>query len=177
MTASLRHPASLASGKTGATRYFSATSHVIPPSRKSEQAILLPTVSNAQIQEVAEGQTQRDRAVANGALRFVSQRYSLATTAGPSQAGSWEVITPATPPSDVIPCLHRTGMPRKRKSFIRSRVGEFRGSPKDKASQSNREGRCVKCRSKRAIQRVVEGVKRRSVQKQHHPRMRETNPY
>ncbi|KAM0716469.1 hypothetical protein Q7P37_007914 [Cladosporium fusiforme] len=164
--ASLRHSVSPASGKTGATRYFSAASQVAPTARKSSQTVPLPATPSPETQEAVEGQTQQERAVANGALRFVSQRYSFATTMEPNQTGNGEANVPEHPTSHVTPCLHRTGGPRRRKSFIRSKGDVSRESSFGGADRS-----CVKCRSKVAMQRMVQAVKRRKFHTHRHPHM------
>jgi hypothetical protein len=109
MAASLDHPGSPVSCKTGATRYFSAASHVPMGPRGS----MASTPAPVYVQARHESRVQQERSVANGALRFVSQ--TLGGT-GSTQAVREEVIEPVTTTSHGRACLHKKGASRAKRS-------------------------------------------------------------
>lgn len=76
MWTTLERSVSPTSGRTEATRYFSAASHMIPATKSANIEALAIGPGIADTMDRTEDKSQRDRAVANGALRFVSQRYS-----------------------------------------------------------------------------------------------------
>jgi len=69
---SMSHPDTPVSGKTGMTRYFSAASQIVP-TRNLPATTAPSTSAEPQVLCRSEHQVQRERAVANGALRFSYQ--------------------------------------------------------------------------------------------------------
>lgn len=94
MAALLDHPGSPVSCKTGATRYFSAAS----------QMGVGPRRSIVHVQARDENRVQQARAVANGALRFVSQ--TLGGTESTLAVREEEVV-PLTMTRHGNACLHK----------------------------------------------------------------------
>lgn len=113
MAALLDHPGSPVSCKTGATRYFSAASQLGIGPRRSVASTPAPAVSNVDGQSRDVNHVQQERAVANGALRFVSQRLS---GTGSSLSVREEVIAPVAVTSHGKACLHRKKSLRAQRS-------------------------------------------------------------
>ena len=112
MAASLDHPESPVSRKTGATRYFSAASQMGIGARGSVANTPAPAGSSAHLHTRDESRVQQERAVANGALRFVSQTLS---GTGSTQAVREEVIVPVITTSHGRACLHKKGSSRAKR--------------------------------------------------------------
>jgi len=127
MAASLDHPGSPVSCKTGATRYFSAASHVAMGPGRSLASTPAPVLSNVHAQVRDESRHQQERAVANGALRFVSQ--TLGGT-GSAQAVREEEIAPVSITSHGKACLHKRLSFRAQKSERRGVDGVQEGEKK-----------------------------------------------
>lgn len=120
MAALLDHPGSPVSCKTGATRYFSAASQMGMGMRRSVVSTPALEVSNVQVQARDENRVQQERAVANGALRFVSQ--ALGGTGSPPAIRE-EVIVPVIKTNHSKACLHKKPSLRGRSSNQRGVVG------------------------------------------------------
>ena len=114
MAALLHHPESPVSCKTGATRYFSAASQMAIGPRRSVASTPAPVISNVHVQARDENRVQQDRAVANGALRFVSQRLSGTGSTRPVREEA-EAVVPVTITSHGKACLHKRGSIRAQK--------------------------------------------------------------
>lgn len=156
--APLTHSVSPTSGRTEATRYFSAASHMIPATKIAniEASTTCPAIPDAK--DRTEEKSQRDRAVANGALRFVSQIYS--TVVSSSMA---DLSTNHDPDSPVVLARHV----RPRAEVVSPADGTIRlGSAPliIKRLQINRERLSVhrpihlKASVKRLAQRVIRAV-------------------
>ena len=117
MAVSLDHPGSPVSCKTGTTRYFSAASHVGMGPRGLVVNTPAPAIPDSHVHARDESRVQQERAMANGALRFVSQ--ALGGT-GSTQAVREEVIEPVTTTSHGRACLHKKGASHAKRS---SRTG------------------------------------------------------
>jgi hypothetical protein len=113
MAALLDHPGSPVSCKTGATRYFSAASQIGMGPRRSLASTPAPVISNVHVQARDESRHQQERAVANGALRFVSPTLG---GAGSAQAVREEVVVPVSITSHGKACLHKRLSFRAQKS-------------------------------------------------------------
>jgi hypothetical protein len=109
----LDHPGSPVSCKTGATRYFSAASQIGMGPRRSLASTPAPVISNVHVQARDESRHQQERAVANGALRFVSPTLG---GAGSAQAVREEVVVPVSITSHGKACLHKRLSFRAQKS-------------------------------------------------------------
>jgi len=124
------------SGRTGQSRYFSATSRA-PPSRA--RPATPATVTKP---------TQRERALANGAHRFSSSHSQVRSTA----AG--ENLVPVTVTSHGKRCSHRqnkeTGNIKGKKSVG---MGGFDGAIEIEA-KGGKKRLCVKCRIRGRLQRM-----------------------
>lgn len=119
MAALLDHPGSPVSCKTGATRYFSAASQMGMGPRRSVASTPVPVLSNVHVQARDENRVQQERAVANGALRFVSQ--TLGGTESTLAVREEEVV-PVIVTKHGKACLHKKSSFRARRSD-RSGVG------------------------------------------------------
>jgi hypothetical protein len=106
IAASLDRPGSPVSAKTGATRFFSAASQLRMVSTRPETSMPVPVIRDAQVQAREENRVQQERAVANGALRFVSQPVSGTE---PSRPVRVEESVPVTTTSHGRACLHEKG--------------------------------------------------------------------
>jgi hypothetical protein len=113
MAALLDHPGSPVSCKTGATRYFSAASQMGMGPRRSVASTPAPVASNVNGQSRDENRVQQERAVANGALRFVSPRLS---GTGSALAVREEVVVSVAMTSHGKACLHRKKSLRAQRS-------------------------------------------------------------
>lgn len=113
MAASLDHPGSPVSCKTGATRYFSAASQIGMGARRSVAGTPVPVVPEGHVQARNESRVQQERAVANGVLRFVSQTLG---EIGSTQAVREEVSVPVSRTSHGKACLHKKGSSRAKRS-------------------------------------------------------------
>jgi hypothetical protein len=142
------------SGKTGMTRYFSAASQVVPNRIMSATSAPSTCISEPQRRLRSEHQVQRERAVANGALRFSFQAPTEAMSSGISLSRQVAVV-PVRTTSLTKACSHKTGSIRTRKP-----VGwdgfdgaqELHGSP---VQESRWDVHCVKCEVKRVVRRMT----------------------
>ena len=130
MATLLDHPGSPVSCKTGATRYFSAASQMGMGTRRSVASTPAPMVSDVHVQARDESRVQQERAVANGALRFVSQ--TLGRTGSTHAVREEETVVPATVISHGETCPHKKGSFRTKRS---SRC-EVDGAQESEAKQS-----------------------------------------
>lgn len=133
LEASLRDDLSPVSCNTGATRYFSATSRLAHRFSQQEARFSHPLASSSQAADNIEFLAQRDRAVANGALRFVSRKFSAATSAATGRSAKQEDIVPVTVTSHGRTGLHLTAKIRGKASF----GGRFDGAEEVSPSQLN----------------------------------------
>lgn len=154
MTASLSHPGSPATGKTGATRFFSAASRLTPMPEYPLSSISAPAAADAETQCREITHVQQERAVANGALRFVSHAtMALASfgTVGPPTRR--DTIVPVTMTSHARTGLHRHASLRSR---MPSRYGTDGTHERGESSNEDlRQSRhCLICQAKRLVNRV-----------------------
>jgi hypothetical protein len=150
MAASLSPAGSPTSGRTGATRFFSAMSQAGNASRNHEAA-QSPLEAHAQSRD--ENRVQQERAVANGALRFVSQSHSASTNTGVMQLVREETVVPVTLTSHGRECSHKIGHLRGRRSF-RVEVDGVQESRNGEFEHSRLARYCLICRAKRVSRRV-----------------------
>lgn len=151
MATSLDHPGSPVSCKTGATRYFSAASQIGMGARRSVAGTPVPVMSEGHVQDRNESRVQQERAVADGALRFVSQMLG---GTGSNQAVREEVIVPVSTTSHGRACLHKKGFSRAK----RSNQDGFGGTEATGEKQSRSDRYCLFCRANRIAHRVSELV-------------------
>jgi hypothetical protein len=147
MAALLDHPGSPVSCKTGATRYFSAASQLGIGPRHSVASTPAPVVSNVDGQSRDVNRVQQERAVANGALRFVSQRFS---GTGSSLAVREEVVVPVAMTNHGKACLHR----KRSLHAQRSDQSGTDGAQGSKEKQSRQDRHCLFCRAKKVANRI-----------------------
>ena len=147
MTASLDRAGSPVSAKTGATRFFSAASQLKTISTRAETSTPVPVVQNAHVLVSNEHRVQQERAVANGALRFVSQADGGTE---PSRSVRAEEATPVTMTSHGRACLHKRGSLRAQRS-VRDEVD---GAQESETKHSRQGSYCLICRTKRAVHRI-----------------------
>jgi hypothetical protein len=142
------------SGKTGMTRYFSAASQVVPNRIISATSAPSTCISEPQRRPRSDHQVQRERAVANGALRFSFQAPTEAMSSGISLSRQVAVV-PVRTTSLTKACSHKTGSIRTRKP-----VGwdgfdgaqELHDSP---AQKSGWDIHCSRCEVKRVVRRMA----------------------
>lgn len=153
MSAPLSPPGSPTSGRTGATRFFSAASQLGTALRSAEATTPVLNMTDAQAQFRNENRVQQERAVANGALRFVSQSHSTSAGSGMVRLLREETVVPVALTSHGRACLHKNGHLRVRRSFRLGVDGaqESRGG-EDEPSRWNRY--CLICRAKSVVHRV-----------------------
>jgi hypothetical protein len=156
MAASLSPAGSPTSGRTGATRFFSAMSQAGNASRNHEAA---PPSLEAPTQSRDENRVQQERAVANGALRFVSQSHGASTHAGVAQLVREETVVPVTLTSHGRECSHKIGHLRGRRSF-RMEVDGVEESCGGENEHSRRARYCLICRAKRVSRRGFKSAER-----------------
>jgi hypothetical protein len=160
VTVLVTRPDTPVSGKTGITRYFSAASQVVP--NRSMSATMPPlTLSEPQRRIRDEHQTQRERAVANGALRFSFQASTDDTSFQGSPLCRQIAAVPVRTTSLTKTCSHRVGAIRARKlvgwdSFDGTQEAED-GSAQDLGWKAH----CFRCEVKRVVRRMARVVRRR----------------
>ena len=113
LAAALSPPGSPVSGETGATRFFSAASQLRTIATRQETSTPVPMASNGHVQAREGNRVQQERAVANGALRFISRTHSEIE---PVQSVREEVDVPVTVTSHGRACLHKRGSVRSPRS-------------------------------------------------------------
>jgi hypothetical protein len=150
MSATLGPAGSPTSGRTGATSFLSAVSQVGTALRNPEAVV---NSSETQAQSRDENRVQQERAVANGALRFVSQSHSASTNTGVPQSFREEMIVPVTLTSHGRECSHEIAHLRGRRSF-RMGVDGLQENRDGENEQSKRARYCLICRARRASRRV-----------------------
>lgn len=125
--------ASVQSGRTAASRYFSAASRALPSRAKTTTPPATVPV-----------QSQRERAVADGALRFNISRDPVQAPA------AVENLVPVTVTRYGRRCPHKRSLEEEKRS---SRVGGFDGVADGREMKMKKE-RCVRCRAKHQLRRV-----------------------
>lgn len=154
LAASLSPPGSPVSGKTGATRFFSAASQLRTIATRQETSTPVSMAPNAHVQARGENRVQQERAVANGALRFISQTHSGNE---PVQSVREEVDVPVTVTSHGRACLHKRGSVRS----PRSDRCEVDGAQEGEDKQSRSGSHCLICRAKRIMYRFSRSARSR----------------
>jgi hypothetical protein len=150
ISASLSPAGSRTSGRTGATRFFSAVSQVETVLRNPEA---VRNSLETQAQSRNETRVQQERAVANGALRFVAQSHSASTNTGVAQLVREETVVPVTLTSHGRECSHKFVHLRGRRSF-RMEVDGVQESREGDDKPSKWARNCLICRAKRVSRRV-----------------------
>jgi hypothetical protein len=158
MTASLDRAGSPVSAKTSATRFFSAASQLRAISLRPETNTPAPMIQEAHVQARDENRVQQERAVANGALRFVSQTVSATE---PSSSAREEEAVPVTMTGHGRACRHKKGSARAQ----RPNQGGVDGIQESEVKQTIQDRRCLICRAKRVVHEIS-----RSVGNRDHPR-------
>lgn len=153
MAASLSHPGSPATGKTGATRFFSAASRMVPTPEYPLSSISSPAASGAETQCRDETRAQQARAVANGALRFVSHATSVVTSSGVAGPTNRETIVPVTITSHARTRLHRHASLRSRMSS-RYEIDGTHEKSESGDEHLTRSHYCFICQAKRLVDHV-----------------------
>jgi hypothetical protein len=149
MVASLSPPGSPASGRTGMTRFFSAASQIGTTLRSPEATTVATSQSEENSQSRDENRTQQERAVANGALRFVSHTHSAPTSMeAPRSAQSTNI--PVTFTSHGKACTHK----RSRLRPFRLGIDGAQESGDCESEQSIRSQFCLTCQAKRVVGRL-----------------------
>ena len=163
------HPTTPLSGKTSKTRYFSASSQ-IPPINQTlphtePSSSTMPDLPQRRRNPSEQHQLQRERAVANGALKFSSLFPSEASSSsraasGPLSGGGVVVVVPLRTTSLDKTCSHGVGGFRARRKSVEwdgfDGALEFRGGS---ARVSGGELRCLRCEVKRVVRRMARLVR------------------
>lgn len=122
-------------------------------SRNSAPARMSLDMREAQAQFRDENCVQQQRAVANGAMRFVSQTHSATMITGPAQIPGEETVVPVTLTSHGRASSHKHGHLRARMSF-RMGVDGAQESGEGEHEQAKWASHCFICQAKRAVHRV-----------------------
>ena len=160
------HPDTPVSGKTGMTRYFSATSQMALD-RNVLTTAAPSTVLEPQVLCKDEHQVQRERAVANGALRFSYHAPTESADSGASHLPGHDAIVPVRTMGLTRTCSHKTHAIRTRRSVGRDGLDgtqDLDGTQESQDSsvrKSKRELHCLRCEVKRVVQQVVRSMRRR----------------
>ena len=149
------------SGKTGMTRYFSAASQVVPDRIMSARAPS-SSVLGPQGRIRSEHQVQRERAVANGALRFSYHASTETTSSRASPLSRQVVAVPVRTTSLNKACLHKTGLIRARKAVGWDSFDGTQESLNSPVQKSGWDVRCFRCELKRVVERVARVVRGRN---------------
>ena len=158
ITVLVTRPDTPVSGKTGMTRYFSAASQVV--SNRNMPARAPSSIAPEPERRLrSDSQVQRERAVANGALRFSFQAPTEAMSSGTSLSRQVAAV-PVRTTSLTKTCSHKAGAIRTRKP-----VGYgFDGTQKSLDSSvqmSEWDLHCFRCEVKRVVRRMVRVVRGR----------------
>ena len=142
------------SGKTGMTRYFSAASQAM--SSPNVPAMVPPSiVPEPQRRQRSEHQIQRERAVANGALRFSFLASDEDTSFRGSPLSRQVAAVPVRTTSLTKTCSHRASAIRARRL---AGWGEFDGVQETKDNIP-----CFRCEVKRVVRRMARAVRGRDL--------------
>lgn len=153
MAATLSHPGSPASGKTGATRYFSAVSQVGMSSRSAGTRTPAPVIPDVHARDRDGNRVQQERAVANGALMFFSQSQTTNANSGVHSPGREETTVPVTTTSHGRASLRRHGSFHTQKSPGCGVDGVYESNGSEN-EQSKRARHCLFCRARSFADRV-----------------------
>jgi hypothetical protein len=154
ITVLVTHPDTPVSGKTGMTRYFSAASQVVP-NRSTSATVTSSTIPEPQRRLRNEYQVQRERAVANGALRLSYRAPSDTTSSRASRLSGQVTAVPVRATSLTKACSHKTGAIRIRRSVGWDGFDGTQESRDSSALKSERDVHCFRCEVKRVVQRMA----------------------
>jgi hypothetical protein len=150
------------SGKTGITRYFSAASQAVssPNVPATAPSSIIP---EPQRRQRSEHQIQRERAVANGALRFSFQASDEDTGFRGSPLCRQVAAVPVRTSSLTKTCSHRASAIRGRRSVGWESFDGTQDLPDGSAMKSGRVVYCFRCEVKRGVRRMARLVRGRDL--------------
>lgn len=153
MAATLSHPGSPATGKTGATRFFSAASHMVVMPEYPVSPTSAPAASILEAQNRDEYRVQQERAVANGALRFVSHAPSTVANHEAAISARRETVVPVTMTSHGRACSHKRTRLRSKRPSVYGHDGTQEGG--DGGIEQSKQSRyCLMCQAKGLVRRI-----------------------
>ena len=158
ITVLVNRPDTPVSGKTGMTRCFSAASQVVP--NRSMSATVAPSILSEPPRRIRdEHQVQRERAVANGALRFSFQDSTDDTGFRASPLSRQIANVPVRTTSLIKTCSHKAGAIRARRSVEWDSFDGTQESEDGSAQESGWKAHCFRCEVKRVVRRMARVVR------------------
>jgi hypothetical protein len=158
ITVLVTRPDTPVSGKTGMTRYFSAASQVVP--NRSMSATMAPSALSEPLKQIRdEHQVQRERAAANGALRFSFQDSTDDTGFRASPPSRPIANVPVRTTSLTKTCSHKASAIRMRRSVGWDSFDGTQETEDGSAQESGRKAHCFRCEVKRVVRRMARVVR------------------